>query len=70
MRREWHGRCHRCGTKTTVHTMSRFNTDLLCDDCNTKERSHPQYRQACEAEERAVRGGNYNFSGVGKPADL
>lgn len=50
--------------------MSRFNTDLLCDDCNTKEQSHPQYRQACEAEERAVRGGNYNFSDVGKPADL
>ena len=51
-------------------TMSRFNTDWICIDCEKKEREHPDYKRASEAELKAVQSGNYNFKGIGKPADL
>jgi len=70
MQRHWDGHCHRCGAKTNVHTMSRFNTDLICNACDTKEREHPNYARACEVEEKAVLAGNMNFPGIGKPTDL
>ena len=50
--------------------MSRFNTDIICDPCEKLERAHPKYREAQEAELAAVKAGNYNFPGIGKPADL
>lgn len=50
--------------------MSRFNTDAICLDCNAKEKRHPKYPEAEAAELEAVRSGDYNFPGIGKPDDL
>jgi hypothetical protein len=50
--------------------MSTFNTELICMPCQTKERAHPEYKRAVDAELSAVRAGNYNFPGTGKPKDL
>jgi len=50
--------------------MSRFNTDICCPYCIDKERAHPKYKEAADAELAEVKKGNYNFKGIGKPADL
>jgi hypothetical protein len=62
--------CDRCHEKTDVTTMSFFNTQMICPDCEDKERSHLKFPEAKEAESRAVRNGDYNFGGIGKPDDL
>ena len=62
--------CERCFRKTNITTMSYFNTDTICMDCDKKEREHPDFKRARELEREAVRQGNYNFGGVGKPFDL
>lgn len=64
------GRCARCLKETLVTTMSKFNTDIICMECKDKERAHPKYQEASDAELRAVKSGDYNFPGVGKPDDL
>jgi recombinational DNA repair protein (RecF pathway) len=63
-------KCARCGKQTTMTSMSYFNTDVLCMECDEKERAHPKFKEAQAEEEKHVRAGNYNFKGVGKPADL
>jgi len=63
-------RCNRCGSVPFSLTMSRFNTDMICMKCEARERAHPKYAEAAEAELRQVRAGNYDYAGVGKPADL
>lgn len=65
-----HDPCCRCGDKSSAMTMSRFNTDWICLECEKKERQHPDYKRASEAELAAVRRGDYNFEGIGKPTDL
>lgn len=50
--------------------MSRFNTQMICDECEIKEKAHPEYQTAKEAELRAVKSGNMNFEGIGKPFGL
>ena len=65
-----HDPCVRCGNKSSAMTCSRFNTDWICLDCDKKERAHPDYKRASEEELAAVRRGDYNFVGIGKPADL
>lgn len=67
--RKWSGRCHRCGKRGDQYTMSRFNTDLICMECDAAERQHPAYADAAAAEEAAVLRGDYNFPGVGWPGD-
>lgn len=64
--------CDRCkkSMSMTVSTMSYFNTDTLCMDCQEKESKHPLYDDAVRAEFDAVRMGNYNFPGIGLPNDL
>lgn len=62
--------CHRCRKETQITTMSMFNEDVLCMDCKEKEKQHPDYKRACAVEAQAVKNGNYNFKGIGKPADL
>ena len=64
------GRCDRCHTPTTVTSMSWFNTEMCCEACLELERQHPDYPRAAEAEEQAVRAGDLNFPGIGKPSDL
>ena len=63
-------KCDGCGTETNSTIMSMFNTDILCPDCKDKERKHPDYTKACEAELAAVQSGNRAFPGIGKPKDL
>ena len=51
-------------------SMSFFNTDWICIECNKKETAHPEYAKAKEAEVKEIINGNLNFKGIGKPADL
>lgn len=62
--------CDRCGKETLSHTMSYFNTDAICMACDKAERAHPAFGHAREAELEAVKRGDYNFRGVGLPADM
>jgi hypothetical protein len=62
--------CDRCGKTTVGSIMSVFNTDVICFDCKETESAHPDYEKARQAEADAVKAGNYNFEGVGLPADL
>lgn len=62
--------CDRCHQPALATIMSRFNTDTICLPCEKKERAHPDYQKAADAELAAVRRGDYNFPGIGKPADL
>lgn len=61
--------CDRCGERPIL-TMSKFNTDMVCRPCEDKEKEHPKYAEAVEAELAAVRREEYNYPGIGKPDDL
>ncbi len=63
-------RCDRCGETSGAFTMSRFNTEMICLQCDEKERAHPEYERAREVEHAQVMAGNYNYPGIGKPEDL
>ncbi len=63
-------KCDRCGKEMTVHTMSYFNTDQICLECEEREISHPDYARAVETENEAVRRGEFNYPGIGLPVDL
>lgn len=63
-------RCDRCYKETRVTIVSYFNTDTICVECKAKERAHPDYQKAVDAEVNAVKAGNLNFSGIGLPLDL
>lgn len=63
-------KCPRCRQETNATIGSKFNTEDICIPCKEREEAHPQYAAADEAETAAVRAGNYNFQGVGCPADL
>ena len=61
-------RCDRCGAKLTVRIMSMFNEDVICMECKKKERQRPDYREAVEADNAAIRRGDRNFKGIGLKA--
>lgn len=61
---DWTGYCDMCGKPSLVHTMSIFNTDLLCMECKRAERNDPGYAEAVEAERRAIQKGDYNYAGI------
>lgn len=63
-------KCQRCGKETSTTICSMFNTEEICMACKEKERKHPMYEAAREADRQAVLNGNYNFEGIGKPTDL
>lgn len=46
--------CDRCKTETNIFTMSKFNEEHICPDCEKRERNHPLYREADRAETVAV----------------
>ena len=59
-------RCQRCvGCLDGGRTMSMFNTQVICMACKEKEMLRPDYRDAVEAEMKAVRNGDRNFKGIG-----
>jgi recombinational DNA repair protein (RecF pathway) len=62
--------CERCGAPTNITTMSKFNTETICMDCQRREKAHPLYDEADLAEFTAVANGNLNFPGIGCPAAL
>ena len=64
------GRCDRCGKPVRALRMSMFNTEMCCQGCLHVESRHPKYKEAKAAELEAVKNGNYNFKGIGKPEDL
>ena len=64
-------KCERClEPNPATLIMSKFNTELICDVCKSKERQHRKYKLACDAELEAIKKGDYNFPGIGKPHDL
>lgn len=62
--------CNRCTKPAFSRTMSMFDTSMICIDCKAKEKQHPDYTKARDAELEAVRNGDLNFPGIGLPADL
>lgn len=62
--REWDGRCHRCAKKTGGYIMSMFSTALICFNCKDKETGRDDYKKAVDAEDAAIRAGNYNYKGI------
>ena len=58
--------CDRCGKPLNgTSIMSMFNTDIICMDCKREEKNDPRYKHAVEADNVAIRSGNYNFKGIG-----
>ena len=59
-------RCDRCGGSLDGgRIMSMYNEDVLCMTCKEKERQRPDYREAVEADNAAIRRGVRNFKGIG-----
>ena len=46
--------CPRCGGSLQISIMSRFNTEIICLDCEAKERRHPDYPKAVAYMARLV----------------
>jgi hypothetical protein len=63
-------RCHRCRRETVDTILSMFNRDELCLECKLCEEQHPRYDEARAAEEAAVRRGELDFPGIGRPREL
>jgi hypothetical protein len=42
-----------------------FNEDCICLECSEKEKLHPDYPKARQAEHEAIKRGEYNFKGIG-----
>jgi hypothetical protein len=62
--------CERCNTETNSYGFSYFNVDALCQECLKKERVHPDFRKAYQADLDAIKKGDWNFAGIGLPNDL
>lgn len=62
--------CQRCFQPALATIMSMFNRQTICLDCEEKERQHPDYKKAREADEAAIKQGNFNFHGIGAPRGL
>jgi hypothetical protein len=58
-------KCDRCFKETRATIMSMFNTQILCMDCKAAEEKDPRYQEAREADEAAIRRGDFNFPGIG-----
>ena len=54
----------------TTSTVSLFDTSQICMRCHDAEVDHPDYERARKAEAEAVRGGDFNFQGIGVPPEL
>lgn len=64
--------CERCRKEPDDGSlrMSMFNTQMICHSCDLKERNHPKFEEARQAENDAISRGEYNFPGIGLPDDL
>lgn len=58
--------CSRCGGDLKGgRTMSAYNEDCICMDCARKETQREDYKEARDADNAAIKAGNYNFKGIG-----
>jgi len=62
--------CDRCYKESLGSTGSYFNTQQICFACSKIEREHPAFEEAQRVENEAVKRGDFNYPGVGLPADL
>lgn len=64
--------CDRCNApkEKSELMMSIFNTQMLCHICQLKERQHPKFEEARDAELDAISRGDFNFPGIGLPEEL
>ena len=59
-------RCDRCGGSLDGgRIMSMFNEQVICMACKGKEQQRPDYHEAVEADNAAIRRGDRNFPGIG-----
>ncbi len=58
--------CDRCGKETRATIMSMFNTQIICMECKDAEREDPRYKEAHDADDAAIRAGNFNYKGIGR----
>ena len=59
-------RCDRCGGSLDGgRIMSMYNEDVICMACKEKEQTRADYRKAVEADNAAIRRGDFNFKGIG-----
>lgn len=68
-------KCQRCGGSfeingSRIHTTSMFNKEEICMACKEREKTHPKYKEALEADRAEIKKGNYNFEGIGCPPEL
>lgn len=63
------GKCERCRKKADATSMSIFNAEHCCIPCLELEKKHPDFEKAKKTECEAISSGNYNFPGIGLPAD-
>lgn len=54
----------------SIHTMSWFNKQVICLECDAEELTHPEIKKAKKIELSYCKKGDYNFRGIGLPADL
>ena len=63
--------CNRCHMESPKFTkMSFFNLEMICPECDEKERAHPKYEEARRLEGEECLNGNMNYPGIGKPNEL
>jgi hypothetical protein len=62
--------CPRCGNTTLPKIESMFDISMICTNCQVREKAHPDYKKAVDAEHEAIIKENFNFHGIGKPKDL
>ena len=58
--------CENCGKEDVATTMSMFDTKMICMDCDENERKDPRYKEAVDADVKAIKSGDYNFPGIGR----
>ena len=63
-------KCERCGNTMRSFRCSWFNEELICPECQEKEKAHPKFKEAKRIENEEVKKGNYNFEGIGLPDNL
>lgn len=58
-------KCERCNKETRSFTMSWFNTQMICNNCDFKESQMEELKHAKEVELKECLKGNFNFKGIG-----
>ena len=64
MRRENCDSCHKPTKGVTI--MSMFNQEVICIDCKKAEKGEANYKEAVDADHKAIKNGDYNSPGIGR----